>query len=155
MLSEICGYLRNYFDRDQPKFYGGFRVQDGEICSFNDGDMGLQEGQYYRIMGSVFNDGVWEYGNTDNFKVMKDETFSGAVWLMAIPPDLIALSNEIDNWITKYGGVDAPAMSPYSSESFGGYSYNKSGGYASNSSDDGEGTWQGVFKNRLKRWKKL
>lgn len=154
MLSEICGYLRNYFDRGQPKFHGEFRVQNGVIYSYNDGDMGLQNGQYYRIIGSVFNDGVWQYGanNTDQ---MKDETFNGAVWLMAIPCDMINLSNEIGEWVTKYGGIDSPSMSPFNSESFGGYSYSKSGGYANNSSDDGEGTWQNAFKNRLKRWKKL
>lgn len=154
MLTEICDYLNNYFDRGQPKFYGKFRIVCGEIVSFDDEDMGLKDGQYYRIIGSTFNDGVWKNGCNCNFNKMQDEEFDGAVWLMAVPPDLIALLPEIDKWMEKYAVADSSALSPYNSESFGGYSYSKSGGYASNSTND-EGTWQGVFKNRLRRWKKL
>lgn len=154
MLSEICAYLRNYFDRGQPKYYGKFRIVLGEVFSENYGDLDIKDGQYFRIMGSVFNDGVWRCGDNCNAKKMEDEEFEGTIWLMAVPRDLIELEKEIQKWQTTYGSTDAPAMSPYNSESFGGYSYSKSTG-SGMAVDDSSGTWQGVFKNRLKRWKKL
>lgn len=151
MISEICGFLRNYFDFNQPKFYGVFKIEGGVITSGTDGDMGLQDGQYYRIIGSVFNDGVWKYGKD---QLQDEKPFDGAVWLMAVPPDLIAIAGEIQEWQDKYGGVDSENMSPYDSESFAGYSYKKAQGYAS----EGGGmltTWQALYGQRLMRWKKL
>ena len=154
MLTEICEYLRNWFDRGQPKFYGKFRIQNGEVSPYDGEDMGLQDGQYFRIIGSVFNDGVWKYGDNTNFEEMEDEEFEGSVWLMAVPRDLVSLVDDIKAWQVAYGAVDAPAMSPYNSESFGGYSYTKA--YRSeNSTGDSSSTWQGAFKNRLARWKKI
>ena len=151
MLSEICGYLKNYFDRGQQKYYGKFSVVGGEIVPENGDSLNIQEGQYYRISGSVFNDGVWKFG-TDS---LTDETvFSGSIWLMAVPSDLVSLSKEISAWLEKYGVVDSVNMSPYSSESFAGYSYEKSQGYASIDGGMLNG-WQNIYGERLKRWKKL
>lgn len=150
MLTEICQYLKNWFDRDQSKFYGKFIISNGEIESYNDGDMGMIEGQYFRIIGSLLNDGVYQYPSTE----LQDETFEGAVWSMAIPPTVLALSEDIEAWQAKYGGIDSTAMSPYQSESFGGYSYSKSGGGASSGSDSG-GTWQDAFAKRLNPWRKI
>lgn len=151
MLTEICDYLHNNFDRNTPKFYGKFEVKNGVIESFNDGNMGLQSGQYFRIYGSVFNDGVWQHG-VDTLP--KDEVFDGSVVLMAVPPDLIALMGEIEDWMEKYGGADSVNMSPFDSESFDGYSYSKVQGFAST----GGGmltSWQAVYSARLARWKRL
>ena len=106
----------------------------------------MKEGQYFRIVGSVLNDGVYEWPASD----LKDEEFEGAVWLMAVPPDVIELDKKIDAWKEKYATVDSQALSPYQSESFGGYSYSKgSGGEGSGSK------WQGVFASELSRWRKL
>ena len=151
MLTEVCAYLKNYFDRGQPKFYGGFEVKNGVIESYNDGDMGLQEGQYFRVIGSVFCDGVWKYG-TDTLP--NDEVFNGAVWLLALPPDLVSLSGEIDKWMEKYSAFDSTNMSPFNSESFGGYSYNKGQG-ASTTGGASPAGWQDVFGSRLLRYKKI
>lgn len=148
MLTEICQYLHNWFD--VAKFYGKFIISDGHIESYNDGDMGLIEGQYFRIVGSLLNDGVHQYPSEG----LKDETFDGAIWSMAIPPAMLSLSEEIDAWQTKHGGVDSTAMSPYNSESFGGYSYSKSSG-GSAESGGGSGGWQSAFANRLNPWRKL
>lgn len=149
MMTEICQYLHNWFDRDQPKFYGKFEIKDGDIISYNDGDMGLKLGQYFRIQGSVLSDGVSIYPPTS----LPDEVFEGAVWSMAVPPAIRVLAADIKAWCDKYQSVDSVAMSPYTSESFGGYSYSKSGGGASDGS--GGGTWEDVFANRLKPWRKL
>ena len=150
MLTEICQYLHNWFDRDQSKYYGNFIISDGDI-SFADGDMVLLEGQYFRIVGSLLNDGVYQYPATE----LKDEQYKGAVWSMAVPPDFISMADEIAAWQNKYGSVDSVSMSPYNSESFGGYSYSKSGGGSSDGGDSGAGTWQGAFANRLSPWRKL
>ena len=149
MLTELCKELNNWFDYNQPRFYGDFVIQNGEFTK----DMGLQDGQYFRIVGSVFNDGVHKLGDTTD--VLIDESFNGAVWAMAIPQEVIALDAEITAWKNKYQSVDSPAMSPFQSESFGGYSYSKGNTYSSSNNVDLSGTWQGVFADRLNHWRKI
>lgn len=147
MLTELCQELRNWFDRDLPKINGEFQVQNGSIS----GDIDLKVGQYFRIIGSVFNDGVHIYPYDES---LVDEDFVGSIWAMAVPPSVIALAGEIEAWQNKYGGVDSVLMSPFQSESFGGYSYSKSGG-GSGDGTSSAGTWQGAFSARLNRWRKL
>ena len=152
MLTELCQEVRNWFDRDQPKFYGSFVIQ-GQTILFDGVDMGtlLKQGQYLRIIGSTFNDGVWRFPSDS----LMDEQFVGSIWALAIPMDFIALSEKIDAWIEKYGGIDSQAMSPYNSESFGGYSYSKSTGGTYQGGNDGAGTWQNTFAKELNRYRKL
>lgn len=144
MLSELLHEINNFFDRDTPHFHGAFTIEDGKITDA-DVQATLQANQYFRIIGSVFNDGV--YKNDDKLE-LTDEIFVGSVVLMAIPRDVLNLSSDIDAWITKYGET---SNSPYNSESFGGYSYSKSSG----NSKSANPTWQSVFKNRLDRWRKI
>lgn len=132
MIDEICASLHNYFAVDIVP--GEYTVNAGEITlPF------LAAGQFFRVVGSVFCDGVYRCGD----KLPADETFDGAVWAMAIPPALEAIAVEIEEWKAKNADVLA---SPYQSESFGGYSYTKGSDSAS---------WQGVFAKRLNRWRKL
>lgn len=150
MLTELCQNLHNWFDRGQPKWIGRLTIADN-VISFENGSVSLKEGQYYRIMGSTFNDGVHFYPSSD----LADEEFEGAVWAMAVPPAVIALASDIEAWENKYGGVDGVVYSPYTSESFGGYSYSKSSGYNS-ASGNGVGIgWQDIFASRLNMWRKL
>lgn len=129
---------------------GSFEIADGKITDTNFTDA-IKTNQYFRIVGSVFNDGVYQY--TDNL-TLTDEVFVGSIWLMAIPKEVLDLSEEIAAWINKYGGVDSAAMSPFSSESFGGYSYTKAQG--STSAGGGtSSTWQTTFAARLNQWRKL
>lgn len=148
MLSELCHELKNWFDRGQPKIIGNFAISDGKLL---DGGWTkkLQDGQYFRIVGSVFNDGVYCFNQGLE---LKDEVFHGAVWFMAIPQEIIDLSIDIENWQKKYGSADSAAMSPFNSESFAGYSYSK-GSVASGTSNPN--SWQAVFSSRLNRWRKL
>ena len=143
MLTELCQELRNWFDRE--RHFGTFEITGGSITA-----PFLVEGQYYRIIGSIFNDGVHQYGEDD----LTDETFTGAVWALGIPKDVINLAAEIAEWRTKYEDVNGPALSPYLSESFfGDYSYSKG---ANGGDGTGTGTgWQSVFKNRLNPWRKI
>lgn len=152
MMTQLCQYLKNWFDRDQRKLFGTFEISDGKIYKPNGSEVVFKEGQYFRIVGSMFNDGVWLNG-----AALTDETFKGAVWDMAVPPVVRQLAADIEEWQAKYGGVDSVAMSPFNSESFGGYSYSKSGGGASASGDGSSqpGTWQTAFESRLNLWRKV
>ena len=147
MLTELCQELRNWFERE--KHFGAFTIEGGQLA---DGSF-LQDGQYFRIVGSVFNDGVHVWPND----VLVDETFEGAIWAMAVPPAVVALSEKIDEWVKTYDGVGGTNMSPYSSESFGGYSYSKGGSGGSSGKNRGNGapTWQSMFANELNRWRKI
>ena len=88
MLTELCHELKNYFLRDRVNDIhpGSYTISGGDIepLSF------LAEGQYYRIVGSIFNDGVHKYGDATD--TLDDETFEGAVWAMAVPPAVVALA---------------------------------------------------------------
>ena len=145
MLTELCQELHNWFVKEQHD--GNFTISGGVLTA-----PFLVSGQYYRIIGSIFNDGVHKYG--DNKDTLIDETFDGAVWALAIPQAVINLAAEIAEWQTKYGVAGAAAMSPFNSESFGGYSYNK-GSTAATSGAVSGASWQNAFASRLNMWRKL
>lgn len=142
VLTEVCTYLNNYFCRS--KHDGKITISGGTFTADY-----LQSGQYFRIVGSTFNDGVHKYPAT----TLHDEAFDGSIWAMAVPETVTDLVSEIKDWETKYAGVDSPAMSPFTSESFSGYSYSKSGsGTAGSGSNIG---WQDVFKAKLDPYRRL
>jgi len=142
MLTELCAELKNYFlrDRDADIHYGEYTISGGSIdLPF------LLNGQYFRIVGSVMNDGVYQYPVSD----LADEVFTGAVWSMAVPPSVIDLAAEIKAW----NEANAVTLaSPYTSESFGGYSYTKASG---NSASGGAYSWKDQFASRLSKWRRL
>ena len=105
MIGEVCAYLRNYFDYNQPKTFGEITIENGKIVT----NCQLKPNQYFRIIGSTSNDGV--YKNDDNLQLI-DETFDGAVWAMACPPDFISIVSEIAAYQAKYGAIDSYAMTP-------------------------------------------
>ena len=139
MLEQVLMNIRNWFPVKGGIHSGAFTIKDGGITlPF------LADGQYFRICGSVFNDGLHQYNVLD----LTDETFTGTIWALAIPQPIIDLANEIKEWQVK--NSDA-LSSPYSSESFGGYSYSK----ATNSETGGAETWQSHFKQQLSAWRKI
>ena len=147
MLTELCQELNNWFER--KKFFGTFTIENGQI-TVPDGS--LQNGQYFRIIGSVFNDGVHKYEpESESAEVLADEVFRGAIWAMAVPPSVIDLSERISAWVTKYGDS---VSSPYSSESFGGYSYQKANVGQGNAASSNP-TWQSSFASELNKWRKI
>lgn len=141
VLTEICEYLNNYFW--EKKISGKFIIENKTIEV-----PALKQGQYFRIVGSTFNDGVHIYPATD----LKNEEFSGAIWAMAVPPTVIALTSEISEWRKKYEQTSSPAMSPYTSESFSGYSYSKTAGGSSGGTN---ATWQDIFGGKLNKYRRL
>ena len=145
MLTELCQELRNWFER--KKFFGTFTIESGQI-DLPDGS--LQSGQYFRIVGSVFNDGVHKY-DPESESQLVDEVFEGAIWSMGVPPAVVDLSERISDWVTKYGDS---VSSPYQSESFGGYSYQKASSGQGNAGSSSP-TWQSTFASELNRWRKI
>ena len=143
VLTELCGYLNNYFPREKKAVK--LAIVNGTFTA----DF-LQRGQYFRIVGSLFNDGVHKYPATH----LHDEVFEGFIWSMAVPATVVDLASDIKEWQTKYGSVDSEAMSPFTSESFGNYSYSK--GSASASSETGNpNSWQTAFASRLSPFRRL
>ena len=139
MLEQVLMNIRNWFPVKGGIHSGTFTIKDGGVTlPF------LVDGQYFRICGSVFNDGLHQYPASD----LKAETFEGAVWALAVPQAVIELALEIEAWETKNGDA---AKSPFASESFGGYSYSK----ATDSASGGAVTWQTAFRSRLNAWRKL
>lgn len=151
MLTLICQYLHNWFDRGQAKYIGKITVDEDGNMTDDGKPLTLKNGQYFRIIGSTFNDGVHKYPASG----VVPEEFEGAVWAMAVPPAVIALSQTIGDWMEKYGGVDSYAMSPYASESFDGYSYSKSSGNYSSGGSSASVTWMDVYGALLSPWRKL
>ena len=153
MISELCAELRNYFLRDYTNpehyiHYGSFVIADGEMQSLPF----LKVGQYYRIIGSTFNDGVHKYGATppsvEDSETLTDEEFEGAIWEMFVPKEIVDLSAEIQDWISKNADT---INSPYQSESFGGYSYTKAVAGTGRVSTD----WQEHFASKLKPYRRI
>ena len=139
MLEQVLMNIRRWFPVEGGVHSGTFTIEGGGITlPF------LLTNQYFRIVGSVFNDGLHQYPAVD----LTDETFIGSVWALAVPKAVIDLANEIQEWQDK--NADA-LSSPYSSESFGGYSYSK----ATNSATGGAETWQSHFGQQLSAWRKI
>ena len=136
MLNEVCAEIRNYFVKDIHN--GTFEIVGGKITPLDF----IQENQYFRIVGSVFNDGVYQYPAAS----LTDEVFEGAVWSMAVPPSVIDLAADIK----KYNESDEAKPSAYQSESFGGYSYSKA--TDENGSPIG---WKKVFASRLNKYRRI
>ena len=139
MLEQVLMNIRNWFTVDGGIHSGTFTIEGGGITlPF------LLTNQYFRIVGSVFNDGIHQYPAVD----LTDETFTGSVWALAVPKAVIDLADEIQKWQEK--NADA-LSSPYQSESFGGYSYSKS----TDAETGGAVTWQSAFKQQLSAWRKI
>ena len=138
MLEQVLMNIRRWFPVEGGIHSGTFTIKDGGITlPF------LANGQYFRICGIVFNDGLHQYPASD----LKAETFEGTVWALAVPQAVIELATEMETWETKNGEA---AAGIYQSESFGGYQYSKQ-----TASDGGQLTVWSVFRKRLNQWRKL
>lgn len=141
MLEAVLTHLKNWFVVPCGVHEGMYTIENSTLeLPF------LQNGQYYRICGSVFNDGLHKYG--DIADKLQNETFTGTVWALAIPKAVIDLAEKIEEWQTKNGET---VTSPFTSESFGGYSYTK----ATDSTTGAVATWETVFCAQLNPYRKL
>lgn len=147
MISQVCAHIHNYFETDEVTgqrliYPARYTIENGSITlPF------LADGQYFRIFGSRFNNGVHQYPATD----LKDETFDGVVWEMRPPMEFLELVSEIDDWMEKYGDT---MRNPYQSEDvIGVYRYTKM--TSGKVTGDYIATWQNVYKDQLNEWRKL
>lgn len=163
-IDTVCGELHNYFEDD--RVIGDYTIEEGRITlPF------LVNGQFFRIVGSKFNDGVYIYA--DNYIILDvtwedffvdnpdwqaisarayasiqrrelaDETFHGAIWLMRMPRNFLRMCQEIE----EYNLSDAAKPSPFTSENISGfYSYTKG--------DADSTSWQSVFASKVKQYRK-
>lgn len=149
MLQQVCENICNYFIR--IRHHGRFEIADGMIS------LPLIEGQRFLIQGSALNDGMYTFHdagitNDDDTEAagLHDETFTGTICALAVPPAVIALSGEIKTWVETNG---ESVNSPFQSENvIGVYSYTKASG---GSGAGGFVTWEDVFGDQLKRWRKV
>lgn len=117
-LTELCNWFR-VRDSVDGKHPGTYTIENGGIAlPF------LRDGQYFRIMGSLFSDGLHCYG--PEMEILEDETFTGTIWALAIPKIVIDTAKEKAEVEAKIADVTGSfASSGFTSESFGGYSYSK------------------------------
>lgn len=167
-IESMCAETHNWFN-EQPVI-DDFTIESGSLAlPF------LTAGQFFRIVGSKFNDGIYIYGPDGQISrtfsweqpytsgtswdavptvvwkdemgfTLADETFHGAIWPMNIPKSFIQLAEQVK----AYNGSEAAKPSPFISESFDGYSYSKGVGSTGNA----DNSWQFVFKSKLKRYRK-
>lgn len=138
MLETVLNHLHNWFEIRGAARAETFSIVSGALeLSF------LLNGQYYRIEGSVFNDGLHKYGDTED--ALEDETFTGRIIPLAIPKAVVNLSDEIAAWC-----ANNPASDKIS-ESFDGYSYSR----GTDGNGSAAGGWQTAFRSRLNTWKKV
>ena len=141
-MTQLCGRLKNYFIRDESDIHAGeFVIAGGELSPLDF----LISGQYFRIVGSVLNDGVYQHPATG----LSDETFDGAVWAMRVPPDFIALCEEITAFEDKLEAM-REQTGAYQSESFGGYTYSLAADVPAALKE-----WQGSLRFRLTQYRKV
>lgn len=142
MLEQICGHIHNYFVH--AIYSGTYTIEGGSISlPF------LVDGQYFRIFGSRFNDGVYKYPADD--RDLADETFDGVIWEMRPPKAFLSLVGEIEDWMDKYGEI---MKNPYQSEDvIGVFRYTKM--TSGKVTGDYIATWQNVYKDQLNEWRKL
>ena len=142
MLDELCAEIRNYFVQSESDKHAGTSTINGG--TFSPPLDFLKAGQYFRVVGSALNDGVYK---NDGCGVLTDEEFEGAVWAMSVPPAVVALADRIK----AYTDSDAAKPTPFVSESFGGYSYSK----GQNAAGAANNSWQAVFADELRKWRRI
>ena len=105
----------------------------------------LTDGQYFRVINSLFGDGVWKRGSD----VLTDETFSGSVWAMKVPPDVLELADSVTAFNAKVEEMGLVEKG-YASESFGGYTYQLLTGAPAMMVE-----WQNRINAEMRRWRKI
>lgn len=150
MIGEICAEVKNYFTLESDMHIDNWTISNGEISPSID-----LPTEYFRIVGSRLNDGVHKVSDLARTP-LNDETFHGAIWVMSPPPEFLALVKDIETWQEEYGKATGTALSPFASESFGGYSYSKN---SANSSRSGASaspvSWQQTYAYRLVRFRRI
>ena len=147
MLTEICAEIKNYFSYRTDRFPGKYKIEGGTIVPAVD-----LKTDYFAVFGSRKNNGVHKVSDHD---LVDEDEFKGAIWIMSPSKAFLDLCKDIADWQAKYGGVDSEALSPFYSESFGGYSYTKGAGSTSKGASTAATSWQTAFSSRLNLYRKV
>lgn len=141
-LDSLCAELRNYF---VTTVHTGTYTIDGG--TFLPSEL-LADGQFFCIRGSTFNDGVWQWPAYD----LVDETFTGEIWAMALPPAFLALAEDIASLRARLDELaqSEGAKKGFSSESFEGYSYSVSSDLPPDVQE-----LQNRIRDGKRRWRKI
>ena len=151
-VPELCVYTHNFFDRYDAPFTGRFIIGTDYIwdaINFNTDVLaadpenilsGLAPHQFYKIEGSIFNDGVHQAGEP-----LTPETFTGTVQPMRVPPDFVALAQKI----TDYDAA-TPGGGRYVSQSFNGWS-----GTMATGTDGLPADGCTRYRREINQWRKL
>ena len=147
MLEQVLTHIHNWFPHGETAVRG-CAIEGGQLpASFS-----IPEGVWYRIQGSLLNDGLHMGGAGD----LVDETFDGTITVCAIPNALLEVVEEIEDWQAAYReGRNKALGSPYSSESFDGYSYSMRDYSGANSASGGLSGWQAEFAGQLNAWRRI
>ena len=146
-LEDILWHIHNWFERDSTRIAVTDCEISGGVLPASVSDQ-LLSGVWYRIEGSWLNDGLHLHPAED----LEDETFDGTVTMIRIPKPLLRVAEEVEEWKT----ANSEALrSPYTSESFGGYSYSLKGGLSPQNGSQSLSGWQLAFRDRLNPWRKM
>lgn len=145
-LEQVLWHIHNWFAYDELDVRCA--ISDGQLPA----SVSIPEGAWYRIQGSLLNDGLHQHPAAD----LMDETFDGTITVCAIPNALLSVVEEIEDWQLHYSEARRKALSsPYSSESFDGYSYTTKDFSGANSASGGLSGWQAAFASDLNPWRKM
>ena len=73
-ITDFCEEVNNWFDVDRQ--FGVFTIADGKLSGVTD----LKENQFFRIIGSVFNDGVYQ---NNSELTLTDESLTALITVRA------------------------------------------------------------------------
>lgn len=149
VLEQVLSHIHNWFVYDELDVR----------CSIEGGSLpasvSIPEGAWYRIQGSLFNDGLHQHPADD----LTDETFDGKVTICAIPRVLLSVVDEITDYIDATNESDAAVRgAKFQSESFGGYTYSLKGDSRADSASGGVSGltgWQAAFRSDLNPFRKI
>lgn len=142
MLEQVLCHIHNWFAYDELDVRCA--ISDGQLPA----SVSIPEGAWYRIEGSLLNDGLHRHPAAD----LTDETFDGTITVCAIPKALLLVVDDIAAWQEANGTV---VDGPYASESFGGYTYSVKSDSGANSGSGGLSGWRLAFRDRLNPWRKM
>lgn len=144
MLEKVLYHLHNWFVRERLEL-GDASISDGQLPE--EAAEAVPVGAYYRIQGTLLNDGLYLRGEEE----LRDEESDMVVSVLAIPRPLLSLVDEIDAWQQKNG---AATDGPYYQEQFGDYKYTLKG-FSTYGSANGIDGWRLAFRDQLTPFRKM
>lgn len=146
-LEQVLTHIHNWFTYDEIPV-DGCEISSGQLPA----SASIPNGAWYRIQGSLFNDGLHQHPATD----LTGETFDGTITVCAIPKALLDVVDEIEDWIDlNREAYQKASASPYASESFDGYTYSIRGDLTAQNGSGGLTGWQAAFASQLNAWRKV